>query len=376
MDKINQIKKNYDMQIENIHNYTRLIEKCVDIPNVEEITKLVDDILYFNICLISEETLINDIENYNSQIELVQRLMNYEKVIHELLVSYYESAKFYALYEERYHDYEWKTKSLIILEIEREAVKRVENIIHPITDEVIENLVSECVDWIIDKYHFLDQNNSDKVIAQINDNRYGFMEEVSFRLYDMFSGKLSTILSRIETFNTSILVNSSTDILNVYRQTFILILATFDATMFDITRCILNKNFFKNSTYFCKNDKKFDKSIKISAMGQYSDYEDFSNNMIETMLKSKYIRDLIEDYKALNIKEINSNYNKIIEIINRRNAHIHNNGIADEKYIAEYNLYNKSCGEILEIDSRYCYEVYLILSRTIRDIVDEFDKNF
>ena len=61
-------------------------------------------------------------------------------------------------------------------------------------------------------------------------------------------------------------------------------------------------------------------------------------------------------------------FKTIREMINRRNAHIHNNGVADNTYIEEFNIFGANIGDFLVIDRKYLTDVGNITNKFIRNI--------
>lgn len=146
---------------------------------------------------------------------------------------------------------------------------------------------------------------------------------------------------------------------NIYRQSFVQLIFVFDSVMFDVVRYKFNENFFEWVNYF-KDD-----NIKLKDIGSNSDFEEFKSMVIEQQLKKCYLKDLIEimnkKYKSIfniNSKDTYVNYR---EIINRRNCHIHNNGIVDKSYLGidknnnepKYNIFGLKEGDYAYIDKKY-----------------------
>jgi hypothetical protein len=150
--------------------------------------------------------------------------------------------------------------------------------------------------------------------------------------------------------------------LSIVRQGFILLMTIFDSTIFDLMRIALNNNFFELISIFGKNDK-----IALDAFKDYNSLDNFKESIIEEQLQKKYIKDILFILKKLNVKLVIENsdnqFAKLIELILRRNIHIHNLGIVDEKYLEKkkndspaFNIYRFNLGEYAKIDNKYWEE--------------------
>ena len=146
---------------------------------------------------------------------------------------------------------------------------------------------------------------------------------------------------------------------NIYRQAFVQLIFVFDSVMFDIIRYKFNEKFFEWVNYF--NDD----NIKLKDIGSNSDFEEFKSMVIEQQLKKCYLKDLIEiihkNYKSIFNINGKDTYVSYREIINRRNCHIHNNGIVDKSYLGidknnnepRYNIFGFREGDCAYIDKKY-----------------------
>ena len=145
--------------------------------------------------------------------------------------------------------------------------------------------------------------------------------------------------------------------LNIYRQSFILLMTAFDAAIFDITEIVLNNHFFE----FCNaNENLLKDSYKLKEIARFGSFENFKADIISKILKDNYASGLLKMLHIYNPDYfIDDNgveyYNSICEIIARRNLHIHKRGIVDEEYFiqAQGNEYNFAIGDIAYIRSEY-----------------------
>ena len=124
--------------------------------------------------------------------------------------------------------------------------------------------------------------------------------------------------------------------INIYRQSFILLMTAFDAVIFDMSKILFYNNFFEIAPFI-----NYDKKFSLSDITKYDNFQEFSEKTIDLILTGKYIADLLEilyKYKK-DIFKLNGSdcYPIIMEIIQRRNLHVHRKGIVDGKYFTKGN---------------------------------------
>ena len=153
------------------------------------------------------------------------------------------------------------------------------------------------------------------------------------------------------------LVNPQNPI-NIYRQAFIQFVAVFDAIMFEIFQIRFNSDFFNWLKFFK------DGSVKYSEIANYSTFDEFQSTIINEKLKACYLKDLLiivrNNFKDTFIIDEEDCYSNFREMINRRNCHIHNNGIVDNSYLGldnpsqgGFNIFSYIAGDYLLIDKHY-----------------------
>ncbi|WP_302326127.1 hypothetical protein [Enterocloster lavalensis] len=154
--------------------------------------------------------------------------------------------------------------------------------------------------------------------------------------------------------------------INIYRQSFILLLTAFDAVIFDLVKMLFVNRFFDMAPYI-----NYDKKFSLSDISQHSNFEGFLEKMVDTIIGGKYISDLLEIvYKyEKNIFNLNSNdcYLTLMEIIQRRNLHVHRKGIVDEKYFTKGNgnELELSVGDYAAIDDVYMHKTLELLEKFV-----------
>ncbi len=146
---------------------------------------------------------------------------------------------------------------------------------------------------------------------------------------------------------------------NILRQGFILLLTAFDAAVFDLVRIALTQDFFRLISAFGKQEK-----VPIETIARCGSFDVLRASIIEEQLKARYLKDLLFLLHNLGVKCVNEangeRFAELIELVMRRNVHVHNRGIVDERYVERdqqgqprYNIYNLSIGSIAEIDHQY-----------------------
>ncbi len=154
--------------------------------------------------------------------------------------------------------------------------------------------------------------------------------------------------------------------INIYRQSFILLLTAFDAVVFDIATKLFSDKFFEIAPYI-----NYDKKFTLTDISKYDSFEEFSNKTSEMIISGKYIADILEIIYKYDKTIFNINgsvrYEDIMEIIQRRNLHVHKKGIVDNKYFTKGNgnelgLHN---GDYAVIDDVYFNRAVEVLGKFI-----------
>ncbi len=162
--------------------------------------------------------------------------------------------------------------------------------------------------------------------------------------------------------------------INIYRQSFIQLIAMFDTIVFECYKIKFNNDFFEGLKYFKEG------SIKYSELANYQDFETFKNDTIESKLRNCYLKDLLNiarnKNKNLFMVDGIDNYTQFREMINCRNCHIHNNGIVDNAYMGvnnneSFNIFNYNLGDYLGIDKKYFQRTYNMCKTFLYNFVNE-----
>ena len=159
---------------------------------------------------------------------------------------------------------------------------------------------------------------------------------------------------------------------NIYRQSFISIFSIFDAYVFDY----MKKYFIshpKELEEFFKPDKNEKSKISFDNIIEFEDMQSLINGLVEQKFEGKYIRQvlvLINTYKPAVFNGFD--FKVIMETVNRRNIHIHNQGLVDSRYIEEYNNDKLDIGDYAQISKQYFSNATTLLKKFIQNLETEF----
>lgn len=159
---------------------------------------------------------------------------------------------------------------------------------------------------------------------------------------------------------------------NIYRQSFISLFSIFDAYVFDY----MKKYFMshpKELEEFFKPDKNEKSKISFDNIIEFEDMQSLISSLVEQKFEGKYIRQvlvLINTYKPAVFNGFD--YKVIMETVNRRNIHIHNQGLVDSRYIEEYNNDKLDIGDYAQISKQYFSNATALLKKFIQNLEREF----
>jgi len=168
-------------------------------------------------------------------------------------------------------------------------------------------------------------------------------------------------------------------ILNARRQGFIVLMTIFDATLFDLVKLALKSDFFKLIAHFGEGEK-----ISLQELGEYGSFESLQTEVIEDQLKRKYLKDILFFLKRQGVSCVDGaaghTFAHLIEMVLRRNVHVHNRGIVDEQYLQadesgtpQFNIYNLDVGMAAPIDPGYWRKANQLCSACVDRVADWVD---
>lgn len=148
--------------------------------------------------------------------------------------------------------------------------------------------------------------------------------------------------------------------INVLRQGFLLLLTAFDAAVFDLTRVAFGRRFFELVGAFGRQDK-----VSLESIAGDGSFGAFRDRLVEEQLRKRYVKDLLGLLQGIGVELVDpagpDRPVQLIELILRRNVHVHNRGVVDERYLEadpqtkqpRSNLYNLKLGDVARIDAAY-----------------------
>lgn len=140
---------------------------------------------------------------------------------------------------------------------------------------------------------------------------------------------------------------------HVFRQGFLLLMTAFDAAVFDLFRIALRTRFFQLVGMFGKQEK-----VTLAEIGEAGSLEVFQDAIIEDQLRRRYVKDLLALLQQMDVGLVDESrgdkYVHLVELVQRRNVHVHNRGVVDERYLeSNHNLFNLKLGDVAHIDLNY-----------------------
>jgi len=157
------------------------------------------------------------------------------------------------------------------------------------------------------------------------------------------------VLARMATPNAEI---------DVLRQGFILLMTAFDAAVTDLARVKFRERFFEFVRACGRSEK-----VTLEEIGEAGSFEVFRDRVIDEQVRRRYVKDLIGLLHSLGVASDVSqdDHVRLIELVLRRNLHVHNRGVVDDRYLEvdpssgnpKYNLYNLKKGDAAVIDDAY-----------------------
>ena len=250
--------------------------------------------------------------------------------------------------------------------------------------EPIGEVINYCVE-VLQCGEILSIKKLKKELEEINklngENYYSFtdeeLEEIIASAQVIFDNARNNELyeqeAAIEALKTSINLVDNKSSANIFRQSFINIFSIFDAYIFESLKL-----------YFCKKPQELECFLEIKNNDKvkvniedvllFDNIEELKESMIHRQFDGKYLSEIIRKLKKYNsalFSEIE--YSALMEMIERRNIHLHNKGYADSKYCTSFNIYNFNVGDYVYIDSEY---LFIKVFNTLSQFATNFEKIF
>lgn len=177
----------------------------------------------------------------------------------------------------------------------------------------------------------------------------------------------------IEALKTSIKLVDVSSLSNIFRQSFINVFSIFDAYIFEK----LKRYFYQNpQELVCFLDIKNNEKVKVSIdeVLPFANIEELKENMVNKQFDGKYLSEIIKKIKNYKPEVFcDVDYSNLMEMVERRNIHLHNKGHVDSKYCSSFNIYRLSVGEYACINNEYLFaKVFNTLSQFTANIEQHF----
>lgn len=245
--------------------------------------------------------------------------------------------------------------------------------------------IGELIQGIRDMLNELDYESDESIIEAIKSNitnNYDFIDakdRISFTDAELIKSlDVAKIISNNEqfyenennlemllTFKPVLRLLDYKSFSNIYRQLFINIFSIFDASVFDILKEYFNKNINELEIFFNPNNSKTEKQkLSFDELLKFNDIDSLHYEMINTRFSGIYISSIMRHIKNFrdDFFDESLDFSKLLETINRRNIHIHNKGIVDNKYVEDINPYSYKLGDTAFITREYLYNTFELFS--------------
>ena len=190
-------------------------------------------------------------------------------------------------------------------------------------------------------------------------------------LFDNIQDALGSCILELSKIQAGINAIDARSKLNLFRQSFILTVALFDALFSDTLEQIISRNFME----FINANKKYVQN-KIGGLFGYSTFELFRETTTSDIIDNSPIRLLIKMLynfkKNYFVVDGNDIFSDITEILARRNIHLHRKGIADKGYFEQTTCgtYSVNDGDYLQINHTYYIRAYEILNAFMNNLIN------
>lgn len=184
-----------------------------------------------------------------------------------------------------------------------------------------------------------------------------------------YSSELQRLIESVEHLQFVVDTFHTHNLHNPLRQSFILLVTIYDATVFDLLRLAFQRDFFRLMAAFAQSNK-----LDLKNLAQYSSFESLRDSVIEEQLKQRYVKDLLAFCDRQKIFKYDSSlditFAHYMEMIQRRNLQIHNRGLVDAKYLEmdEAKIYPLILGDVAQIDGDYLAKANLLCERSISEL--------
>ena len=139
----------------------------------------------------------------------------------------------------------------------------------------------------------------------------------------------------------------------------------------DLVRVALRRQFFVLVARFGTKEK-----VPLDTFKNYQSFEQMRDSLIEDQLHSRYLKDLILFLDREGVTQLPPDKDErlvaVVEVILRRNVHVHNGGRIDRTYLdkadASFNPFGFTLGDYAPIDDPYWQAANAISARWVNKI--------
>ncbi len=366
----NDIKDRFVEEQKNIEEYLRFLEYKISVLNsdLQKIEQLLEKYKILETGYRSDHLLLQDDKVKEEEIRYREIAKNKAKIDTRLIEINNKLEK--TSYPEKLNTVDIRTElGELIFAIKEKIQENNRTDFKAIRQEFVERLKPHEKELRLDLYYIKSIENVESAVNYA-------IESANYLILKEELDDLLFIVGSLKHIDIMIKMSSKDEQLSSVRQGFILFMTVFDATIFDLMRIALNKNFFKLIGFFGKNDK-----ISLDTLNNYNTFDDLKNSLIEEQLKKKYIKDVLLILEKINVNltedKKKDDFAKLVELILRRNVHIHNRGIVDERYldknikeIPQFNVYGFELDDYARIDNKYWKEAIRLSKNCVEGITD------
>jgi len=364
------IKNRFEEEKKNIEEYLRFLEYKISVLNsdLQKIEQLLVKHKIFESKLKTYPLLFKDEQSNKKEKIRYNNIIKIRPQIEERLLEIGKELEIIP-YPEKLNTVDTRTElGNLILEIKEKIQENNMTDIDTLKKKYIKSLKPNEKELRLDLYDIKSIVNIESAVNYV-------VESANYIILKEEHSNLLFVCEKLKHIGIMIKMSSKDEQLSIARQGFILLMTLFDATIFDLMRIALSKNFFQLIGFLGKNDK-----ISLDDLSNYNSFDEFKDALIEEQLKKKYIKDILLIINKLDVNtttgnKTNNDFAKLVELVLRRNIHIHNRGIVDERYLdknikemPKFNIYGFDLGDYAKIDNKYWKEAIRLTMNCVEDI--------
>ena len=231
----------------------------------------------------------------------------------------------------------------------------------PLSLQEFQSIIAE-TNKLNGKNHYDLSNEKLVEILSVSQTLFKLCKNNELTLEDEKLNLLKTTIALIDTSSNS----------NIFRQTFINSFSLFDAYVFDCVKSFFYKHPTELTVFFTTKELM---KIGIDELILFDKIEELKSEIIHKQFAGRYLSDVISRlYKYDETIFEHVNFSNLMEMVSRRNIHIHNKGIVDDKYCENYNIYGLKKGDFASIDNNYLlanvFNTLLIFAENLQKILN------